>query len=188
MRALLLAPILVAALAALAAPAAAQHDSFNSGFKLRGDFHFDRSTVASVGDIQQPEHGYGLGLEYNGRNLGVALYGFALGRPRGFDSHETPVNVVLEGNYYVPIDGLRLAPFGGVHTGLGQFTGDYFADPHFPRIQDGLGNLGYQLGVRFQPLSQLGVEAQWRRHASSVYYDGLDRFERTQILVGVVLF
>ena len=173
------------ALLLAAAPVEAQK-SFNSGFNLHGNFHFNRSTVQTVGDVRQAEHGYGVGLELSGRNLAGGLYGFAVGRPRAYDTAETAVHAVLEGNYYIPIESLRLAPFAGVHTGLGSFTSGYFDDPFLPRPQDGLGDIGFQFGVRFQPLQNLGVEAQWRQHAESVFVSA--ESERRQVLLGVVLF
>lgn len=176
-----------AALLLAAAPLAAQK-SFNSGFNLHGNFHFNRSTVQNVGDVRQAEHGYGLGLEFSGRHFAGGVYGFAQGRARTFDSAQTVVHAVLEGNYYLPIESLRLAPFGGIHTGLGSFTNDYFDDPFLPRPQDGIGGIGYQFGLRFQPLPGLGVEAQWRQHAESVFDDFLPESERRQVMVGVVIF
>ncbi|HUE95524.1 MAG TPA: hypothetical protein VMN39_02645, partial [Longimicrobiaceae bacterium] len=180
--------LLTAALLLAAAPLAAQKSAFTSGIHLHGNFHFDRSTVERVGDVRQPEHGYGLGLELSGANLGVGLYGFALGRAASFQRDSTPIYAVLEGNYYLPIESLRLAPFVGVHTGLGVFTRDYFDDPFLPAPRDGLGKLGYQAGVRFQPLPLVGVQAEWRQHASSVYDGIASASERRQILVGIVLF
>lgn len=179
--------VLGAALLLVATPLAAQRGSFTSGVSLHGNLHFNRSEIHAVEDVRQPEHGYGLGLEFAGSRAAVGLYGFAQGRARAFDSQSTQVHLTLEGNYYLPLESLRLAPFAGVHTGLGTLGRDYFDDPFLPRPRDGLGDLGYQFGVRFQPFSVVGVEAQWRQHAGSIQDELAPESEHRQVIVGVVI-
>jgi hypothetical protein len=174
------------------ATASAQDDRgpapFTTGLKLRGSFHFNSSTV-DVGspDFSQPEAGYGAGLEINGRNLGFALYGYTPGQTRSFDSQNTPVIVVLEGNYFVPIQRIRVAPYLGTHTSLGVFTKDYFSDAFFPRPQDGLRHLGYQAGVRFKPIPLVGLDLQWRRQSAAAA-QAAPEFERSQFMAGLTIF
>lgn len=162
--------------------------SFNSGIKLRFDFHLNRSEVNDVTDAPDDENGYGAGLEINGRHLGIGLYGYAGGQAQEFDSENTPVIIVAEANYFYPIQRLWLAPFVGVHTALGRFTKDYFDDPYFPKPQDSFNDLGYQIGLRFKPIPVLGLDAQWRR-VSGYARDNQDAgLSRTQVLLGVTLF
>jgi hypothetical protein len=162
--------------------------SFNSGFKLEGNLHFNRSTVSAIESVQQPEHAYGLGLEFVGGQLGGGLYGYSVGRINSFNADTTKVVLVGEVNYYLPIQGLRIAPYVGVHSHLGTFDRSYFDDPFLPRPRDGLDDLGYQFGVRFKPFSFVGVDAQWRRQSESAWEDQSSFLERNQVLVGVVLF
>lgn len=88
----------------------------------------------------------------------------------------------------LPVEALRLAPYAGVHTALGTFTKDFFKDAYFPKPQDGLGGLGYQVGVRFKPVPLIAVDAQWRRQSGFAHENQDPTMERTQVLLGVVLF
>lgn len=176
-----------------AAPVAAQYNgtgeeptySFNSGIKLRGNLHINQSASE---DRPQEENGYGAGLEIIGNHIGVALYGFTHGKTAEFDSEESPVSVVLEANYFLPIERIRLAPYAGIHTGLGVFTKEYFDEPFFPRPQDSFKNLGYQVGVRFKPIPVIGLDVQWRRSSLSVAEGQHESLERNQFMVGITLF
>lgn len=185
---------LVATLVLAAAPLAAQADSapykggFNSGIKLRGAYHVNRSEVQSSSDLPRDEKGYGLGVEINGRHLGLGLYGYTAGKAQSFNSDTTSLIVVAEANYYFPIDMLRLAPYAGVHTGLGKIDKSYFQNAYVPRPQDGIGSLGYQLGVRFKPIPLISVDAQLRRQSGFAYESQDQSLERTQVLLGLTLF
>jgi hypothetical protein len=162
--------------------------SFNSGIKLRGNYHVNRSAVQTASERPTQEDGYGFGLEINGKHLGIALYGFGSGRLSEYEAETSPVIVVAEANYFVPIERLRLAPYAGVHTALGEFTKTYFDDPHFPRPQDGVPALGYQFGVRFKPIPVIGLDAQWRRQSAFAATAQDPSLERNQVLVGITLF
>jgi hypothetical protein len=174
-------------------PAVAQHagtnakprNSFNSGIKLRGNLHFSESATEAR---PQEEHGYGVGLEINGSHIGVALYGFTHGRTAEFDSEQSPVSVVLEANYFLPIERIRLAPYAGIHTGLGVFTKGYFDEPFLPKPRDSFRNLGYQFGVRLKPIPVIGLDAQWRRSSVSVAEGQHELLKRNQFMVGITLF
>ena len=162
--------------------------SFNSGVKVEGNLHFNRSSVDDISSVQQPEHDYGLGIEVVGNQVGLGLYGYSVGRVNSFNSDTKKVVMVAEANYYLPIPGIRIAPYLGVHTHLGTFDRSFFDDPFFPGPKDGLSDLGYQIGVRFKPFSLVGVDAQWRRQSESAWEDQSGFLERNQVLVGVVLF
>jgi hypothetical protein len=186
--------LLLALLAVSTSPAHAQYHrapdpgSFNSGIKLRGNLHFTQTRADVATEMPRGENAYGAGLEIIGRRLGMGVYGFAPGRTEGFEAERTAVHVALEANYFHPMERIRLAPYVGVHSGLGSFTRDYFADPHFPRPRDGRRDLGYQAGIRFKPIPLIGLDAQWRRQSRSITVEMGEMLERDQFMVGVVLF
>jgi hypothetical protein len=170
------------------ATAFAQANSFNSGIKLRGAFHVNRSDVDTKSpDFKQPEAGYGVGFEFTGNRFGLGMYGYTPGRTDEFESATTQATVVLEANSYFPVERIRLAPYVGAHTGLGVFTKDFFSDPFFPKPLDGLKHLGYQVGVRFKPIPLIGLDVQYRRQSQSAA-DLTPDLERGQVLVGFTLF
>ena len=183
---LVLFALFVFPVAAIAQDADASKPSFNSGLKLRGDFHINGSNATA--DLNQSENGYGVGLEIIGRHIGMGLYGFTEGQTKSFDKDETPFTFVLEANYFYPIERFRVAPFAGVHTGLGTYTSAYFDDPKFPTPQDGFRDLGYQVGIRFKPIPVIGLDAQWRRQSHSTARDQGESLDRNQVLVGITLF
>jgi hypothetical protein len=185
--------VILSVFASLSAlPAVAQQNdaaySFNSGIKLRGNYHINQSTASD-----KQENGFGAGLEIVGNHIGIGLYGFTQGKTSEFDKETSVVSAVLEANYFYPIERLRLAPYAGVHTGLGQFTSEYFDDPFFPKPQDSFKDLGYQVGLRFKPIPVIGLDVQWRRSSASLvsWQDengGENPLERNQFLVGITLF
>jgi hypothetical protein len=180
--------LLLLALPATAAEAQRDNSSFISGIKVKGNLHFNRTSIDSADDVFKAENAYGAGLEFIGSRIGIGLYGYTDGRTRSFSADTTKFYVVGEANYYFPIEDLRLAPYAGVHTHLGNFDRTYFDDPFLPRPQDGFNSLGYQIGVRYKPFPLVAVDAQWRRQSDSVWADQDGFLERNQVLVGVVLF
>jgi hypothetical protein len=181
--------ILFALLAAMPQRAESQQNgrsSFVSGIKLRGNVHFNRAVLDSP-DFDA-RNAYGVGAEYVGRQLGVGLYGYTDGSSPSALTDTTTVYVVAEVNYYLPIEELRLAPYLGIHSHLGNFDRSWFDDPSLPRPQDGIDSLGYQIGIRYKPLPILSVDAQWRQQSQSVWDHQQGFLERNQILLGVVLF
>lgn len=191
-RSILVLALLTAA-AQVAAPAPSAHAqsgpfSFNSGIKIRGDFHVNRSSVKNSEELPEQEIGYGLGLELNGNKLGLGLYGYTAGQAQSFDSETTPVIVVAEANYFLPVEALRIAPYAGVHTALGEFTKDYLKAPHLPKPQDGLREIGYQVGLRFRPLPLVGLDVQWRKQSRFAQDNQDASLEATQVLVGFTVF
>ena len=160
--------------------------SFNSGIKLRGNFHLNQSSATT--DLNQSENGYGAGVEIIGHHIGVGLYGFTDGQTGSFDKEETAFSFVFEANYFYPIQRFRVAPFLGVHTGLGTYTSAYFSEPKFPTPQDGFRDLGYQAGIRFKPIPVIGLDAQWRRQSHSTARNQGETLDRNQFLIGITLF
>jgi len=188
MRAFIAAALILLSASAATAQGRGGSSSFVGGFKLEGNLHFNRSAIDNPGDVRQDEHAYGVGIEFVRSSLGVGLYGYSIGRAGSFNADTTQVVVVAEANYYIPIPGLRVAPYAGVHTGLGTFDRSYFDDLYLPGFEDGLDELGYQVGVRFKPFPLIGVDAQWRHQSESAATAQGGFLERNQVLVGVVLF
>jgi hypothetical protein len=162
--------------------------SFNSGLKLKGGFHLNRSAVEGISERPEHENGYGAGIEIVGKHLGLGVYGYSAGRLSEFDGELTPVIAVAELNYYMPIERIRVAPYFGIHSALGEFTSDFISEPYWPKPQDGPANIGYQAGLRFKPLPLISLDAQWRRQSGFAFETQHESLERTQILVGVTLF
>jgi hypothetical protein len=169
---------------AQAAPAVAQH-----GFALKGHYILNSSTAQVAredGKIPSAD-GLGLGAEYVlPGGLGFGVSGYTAGSPRDVTYRTTEFNLVGELNYFLRLPMIPLAPYAGVHAGLGTTTGDEL---------DGVSlndrsrsHLGYQFGLRFQPTGILGIDAQWR-HVSTAAFEGQDgRLERNQVLLGITLF
>lgn len=160
--------------------------SFVSGIKVRGNVHFNRTALNDPG--LEARNAYGLGLEFVARQVGVGLYGYSDGSSPSAHTDTTTVFVVAEANFYLPMEELRIAPYLGVHTHLGNFDRSWFDDPTVPRPQDGFDSLGYQIGVRYQPFPMVAIDAQWRQQSESVWNEQNGFLDRNQILVGVVLF
>jgi hypothetical protein len=167
-----------------AAPAVAQR-----GFALKGHYILNSSTaqVAREDGTIPSADGVGLGAEYVlPGGLGFGVSGYTAGTPKDVTLRTTEYNLVGELNYFLRLPVLPLAPYAGVHAGLGTTTGDELGDV---ALNDrSRSQLGYQFGLRFQPTSLLGIDAQWR-HVSTSAFEGQDgRLERNQVLLGVTLF
>jgi hypothetical protein len=187
--------LLLALLTVSVLPATAQQASdgpsqysFNSGIKFRGNFHFNQSRADGASEVPKGENGYGVGMEIIGKNIGMGLYGFAEGKTDSFDAEATRVHAALELNYFLPIQRIRLAPYAGVHTGLGSFDKKWTEAPTVPKPQDGFRSLGYQVGFRFKPIPVIGVDAHWRRQSASIAGAQGATLERDQVLIGITLF
>lgn len=167
-------------LGAAAAPAAAQ-----SGFALKGHYIYNRSLV-DAGQRLPAATGLGLGAEVVlpfGLGLGAGAY--TAGRASELDDATTVVGLV-EANYFFRLP-LALSPYVGVHAGLGSYSrGDNVLDE--TRLRDNRRQLGYQFGLRFQPVSVLGFDAQYRRVSEWANSAQDTRFERGQVLLGITLF
>jgi hypothetical protein len=177
----------LAALVVFAGPAGAQE-----GFSLKGSLIFNRSTA------EQLEHdrerlrdaaGFNVGAELVlplGVGLGVAAY--QAGNVRDFDLSEGSLNFLAEANYFMRLPLLPLAPYAGLHVGLGSYRLRDLSPHDPPRPEIDFGDLGYQLGLRFQPSARFGLDAQYRRVSGSLAGAQDSRFETRQVLLGVTLF
>lgn len=173
-----------ALLFASAAPAAAQ-----SGFALKGGLVFNEGTVNEArADEQIPQsNGFHVGLEYVlPLGIGVGVSGYTVGAPEDFDTGEGALNFLAEANYFFKLPILPIAPYAGVHVGLGTYSLGEVADGPEPEVD--FGDLGYQVGVRIQPTRLIGIDAQYRRVSGSLAENQEASFESDQFVVGITLF
>ncbi|HEX6940456.1 MAG TPA: hypothetical protein VF158_13660 [Longimicrobiales bacterium] len=163
-----------------------EYDWFAGRLKIKGHHIFDKSTFGiEKGSFEAPKSGFGVGLEYVLENgWGFGLTGYTSGRVSDFDSENALVVILAEANYFLRIPALRLAPYLGVHTGLGTYRK---GASDFPALRDNITELGYQVGVRFQPWIYLGFDAQVRWMSDAAARDQGDAFERTQVLLGITI-
>ena len=186
MKKILVRSLLLAGLAAgvITAPAAAQ-----SGFALKGSYIYNRAAVEDAQESRQipSASGYGVGLEFVlPMGVGLGVSGYTGGKLSEFDQDASSFTVLAEANYFLKLPLLPLAPYAGVHAGLGRYSRH---DVQNPELQDdNLRQLGYQLGLRFQITPLVGLDAQYRRVSTSLQADQDRDFSRDQVLVGVTLF
>lgn len=178
----------VAALALLlsagAAPAVAQQ-----GFALKLAPVFNFSTVEQrETDLRLKDAvGWSIGAEYvlpGGFGLGVS--GYTAVTEQGTEASRTSFVTLAEANYFFGIPLLPVSPYAGLHTGLGVYGQDEVRDRVRPEVD--FGDIGFQIGVRFQPISLLGVDAQYRRVSGSLRGEQGGGFTTNQVLLGVTLF
>lgn len=168
-----------------AAPAQAQ-----SGFALKGHYIINSSAAEEAQETRQlPDaDAFGLGAEFvlpMGIGLGISGY-TAQTDDEGIEYSE--FTILGEANYFFKLPLLPVAPYAGIHAGLGVLDQDNVTDPDL-QIQDKNRNqLGFQLGVRVQLTQMVGLDAQWRRMSTSADEDQDDRLERNQVLLGVTVF
>jgi hypothetical protein len=181
----LLRPLLLGALltCAAAAPALAQ-----SGFALKGGYIYNRSDVDASTRVSGA-NGFGVGAEFVVPivNLGVGVSAYSGGKVTEFDAETSKINVVAEANYFLKLPMIPVAPYAGVHVGMGHYSQRDDSTPS-TRPQDGWRQVGYQAGLRVQLVSLLGVDAQLRRVSSSLATNQDSALSRTQVVVGVTLF
>jgi hypothetical protein len=180
-----LLPLVFGALltAAAGVPAVAQ-----SGFALKASHIYNHVQSKGATEVNGAS-GFGVGAEYVLPivGLGVGVSAYTVGRPGEFNFENSTVNAVAEANYFFKLPLIPVAPYAGVHTGLGQFAlGDN--DRIDARPRDGWRQVGFQAGVRVQLISLLGVDAQFRRVSSSLAAGQGDELSRNQVLVGITLF
>jgi hypothetical protein len=185
---------LVLAFAVLATPAALHaqrgfdepYHWFAGRLKIKGHHIFDRSTFTiQDASIPNPKVGWGAGLEYVMMNgIGLGVVGYTAGPVSDFDSNRATVIVIAEANYFIGIEPLKLAPYLGLHTGIGTWQK---GNSRLLRIRDNLSEFGYQVGIRFQPWVYLGLDAQLRWMSDAAFRDQTEAFERTQVLLGITI-
>lgn len=178
----------VAALLAAAAPRA----EAQSGFALKGHFIVNASEADEARQNREipVANGFDVGAEFIlpfGVGIGVSGY-TAKEENRSIDAASTELTVLAEANYFLRLPLLPIAPYAGVHAGLGKLSGDNLSDPGL-EIQDRTrSQLGYQIGLRIQASPMVGVDAQWRHMSTSTAESQDGRFERNQVLLGITLF
>lgn len=168
-----------------AVPAQAQ-----GGFALKGHYIFNSSAVSDDRPDEFPEtDGFSVGAELVlPLGIGVGVSGYTSSGVSDLDMETSSLTGIAEANYFLKLPLLPLAPYAGVHAGLGRYTRADLTDPQRPEIQDTRTELGFQLGVRMQLSSLLGVDAQYRRVSTSAAEDQEGDLERRQYLLGVTLF
>jgi opacity protein-like surface antigen len=187
MRRSTLVPLLIAAVAgaAVAAPTAAQ-----DGFALKGGLVFNSSDVeGDRSDLELSDAaGFHVGAEYVlPMGIGVGISGYTAGAPGDFSVSEGSLLVLADANYFVSIPLLPLSPYAGLHVGLGSFEMSDFEEGE-ARPEVDFGDLGWQIGLRFQPSSLIGIDAQYRRVSGSLSGTQDTSFDTNQFLIGVTVF
>lgn len=159
------------------------------GFALKGGAVFNRSSVDSEGrklDLSDAA-GWSLGAEVVlPLGLGVGISGYTSGSPNSFDVSEGSLLVLGEANYFLKLPMFPVAPYAGLHVGLGTYTLDDVENRVRPEVD--FGDLGYQLGVRFQATPVVGIDAQFRRVSGSLAGEQDASFENNQVLIGITVF
>ncbi|MBV9772977.1 MAG: outer membrane beta-barrel protein [Gemmatimonadetes bacterium] len=186
MRSLIRSLFVAALLLGVATSARAQ-----GGFALKGHYIFNSSSINDRKTDTIPDaNGFSIGAEMVlPMGIGVGVSGYTSTGKTDNDAAETKAFTVLgEANYFLKLPLLPVAPYAGVHAGLGRYTKDDLRDPQRPSIKDSRTQLGYQLGVRVQLSSLLGLDAQYRRVSTSAAESQEGSLERNQYLVGVTLF
>ena len=171
---------------AAAAPATAQ-----SGFALKGHYIINASDAQQAREdrVFPEDDGLGLGLEFVlPFGLGVGVSGYTADEAGELDTKTTELTLLAEANYFVKIPLFPVSPYVGLHGGLGLLSGDVLDDPQLELQDKTRSTVGFQVGVRFQPTSLIGLDAQWRRMSTSAAEGQDDSLERNQVLIGVTLF
>ena len=169
-----------------AAPAAAQ-----SGFALKGHYIVNASDAQEAREqrVFPDDDGLGLGLEFVlPFGLGVGVSGYTADEAGELDTETTELTLLAEANYFVKFPLLPVSPYVGLHGGLGFLSGDVIDNPNLELQDKTRSTVGFQVGVRFQPTSLIGLDAQWRRMSTSAAEGQDDGLDRNQVLLGVTLF
>ncbi len=167
----------------IVAPAAAQ-----SGFALKGHYLYNSSAAGGIRSQPSASNGVGIGVELVlplGVGVGVSAYRARGGVEPGEEAGTTVF--LAEANYFLRLP-LGLSPYVGVHAGLDTRLRRDPEDPGRGFFKDSRSQLGYQAGLRLQPISLIGLDLQYRRMSTSAALDQGTRLERGQVLIGVTLF
>jgi opacity protein-like surface antigen len=162
-----------------------------SGFALKGHFIVNASSAEDAQENREipTADGFDVGAEYIlpfGVGLGVSGYTASEKDSDFGDTRE--FTVLAEANYFLRLPLLPLAPYAGIHAGLGQLSRDNVSDPDLEIQDKSRSQIGYQIGIRFQPTATIGIDGQWRHMSTSAASGQSGRFERNQVLLGVALF
>ncbi|HYW08954.1 MAG TPA: outer membrane beta-barrel protein [Longimicrobium sp.] len=175
--------LLLAAATLAAAPLQAQ-----SGFALKGHYLYNENTARDSDRNVPNEDGFSIGAEVVlPFSVGVGISAYTNGRAREADFESRSFGVLAEANYFLDLPLLPVTPYAGIHAGLGRYTSNDLSDAD-PEIEDDRTQLGFQLGLRFQLTSLIGLDAQYRRVSDSASSDQSPDLDRNQVLVGVTLF
>lgn len=173
--------VLVVGLILCAQPAAAQQ-----GFALKGHYLYN-SSARIVGDSLPEANGLSVGAEVVfPLGIGIGVSGYAAGGwDDVFDGPGSSLIGLAEANYFLRLPLLPVAPYVGVHAGLGRSRerGVNGTLRDTDRNQ-----LGVQVGLRIQPVRMFGLDAQFRRVSNSAAEGQSGSLTRDQILVGITLF
>ena len=182
--------VIAAAAALVAAPAL----HAQNGFALKGSYVFNQSKVSDArssgfSDVPSPD-GFSVGAEYVlPIGVGVGVTAYTESKATEVNTQTTGFSVIAEANYFAKIPVVPLRPYVGVHAGLGRYTiEDVRTGSTSPKIEDSRTQLGYQLGVRWQVTSLLGVDGQYRHVSDSASENQSPDLERNQFLLGITLF
>ena len=179
--------VLIAGAALSAAFAGAA--SAQSGFALKGHYIVNSSAADDAQAARQlPDaDAFGLGAEFVlPFGIGVGVSGYTAQDDTEIESRE--FTILGEANYFFKLPLLPIAPYAGVHAGLGVLDQESVSDPALEIQDKSRSQLGFQLGVRFLLTQLVGLDAQWRRMSTSADEDQDDRLERDQVVLGVTLF
>ena len=171
---------------AAAAPTAAQ-----SGFALKGHYIVNATEAEAAREDRSipDDNGLGLGLEVVlPFGLGLGVSGYTADEAGELDTKSTEVMLLAEANYFVNIPLLPISPYVGLHGGLGILSGDVLDNPNIELQDKTRSTVGFQVGLRFQPTSIIGVDAQFRRMSTSAAAGQDESLERNQVLLGITLF
>lgn len=161
------------------------------GFALKGHYIFNSSSINTQRTDTIPDaNGFSVGAEVVlPLGIGVGVSGYTATGETDNDAARTRTFTVLgEANYFLKLPLVPVAPYAGVHAGLGRYTKEDLRNPQRPEIKDSRTQLGFQVGVRVQLTSLVGVDAQYRRVSTSAAESQEGSLERNQYLVGVTLF
>ena len=160
------------------------------GFALKGHYIFNSATVNEErGDTLPDASGFSIGAELVlPLGIGVGVSGYTSGGVTEQDVETSSLTVLAEANYFLKLPLLPVSPYAGVHAGLGRFSKEDLNDPQAPEIEDTRTQLGFQVGLRVQLGSLLGLDAQYRRVSTSAAENQGSGLDRNQYLVGVTLF
>lgn len=159
------------------------------GLALKVGGVFNSSTLD--GDDRSPRlseaAGWNVGAEYVlPGGLGVGVSGYTSGSPSAFDTSSGSLVMLGDITYFLRLPLLPIAPYVGVHVGLGTYRLEDIREGVRPQVD--FGDRGYQYGVRFQPTALLGVDAQIRRVSGSLAGAQDTGFETRQVVLGVTIF
>lgn len=120
--------------------------------------------------------------------IGLGIAGYTAGSPGDFDTSEGSLVMLGEANYFFSLPLLPISPYAGVHVGLGTLDMGELQDVRHRRPEVDFDDLGFQLGIRFQPSPLIGLDAQYRRVSGKLEGEQGTGFDTNQILIGLTVF